>query len=74
MTGEEIKLECNQIYAQIKSLEDRLKELRSICKHDRIYLTNYSWRPGSINPAEVCEYCNEFINYISGSIINGEIK
>ena len=46
MTNEEIKLEKEQIFVEIKSLEERLKELRTICKHEKTFVYNYSWRIG----------------------------
>jgi CO dehydrogenase nickel-insertion accessory protein CooC1 len=64
MTNEEIKLETEKMYAQIKGAEARLKELRTICKHEKTFEGNYSWRVGSIQLAEICEYCGEFIKYL----------
>ncbi len=56
-----IKLEVEKIYEQIKSAEERLKELRTICKHEKTFEGNYSWQIGSIEPADICEYCGELI-------------
>lgn len=64
MTNEEIKTERDQNYAQIKSADERLKELRIICKHEKTSECNYSWRPGNIQRADVCDYCGEFIRYV----------
>lgn len=63
MKNEEIKSECEQMYAQIQRANDRLKELREICKHEKTFEGNYSWRVGSIQPAEICEYCGSLIKY-----------
>jgi hypothetical protein len=63
MKNEEIKLEKEKIYTQIKSLDERLKELRTICKHEKTFETNYSWRVGNIQLADICEYCGELIRY-----------
>ena len=63
MKNEEIKMECEKMYVQIKSAENRLKELRSICKHEKVSEGNYSWRIGSIQRADICDYCNELIGY-----------
>lgn len=57
MTNEEIKNECELQFAQIKNAEERLKELRSICKHEETFVGNYSWRPGAVNAAEICTFC-----------------
>ena len=64
MTNEEIKLEKEQIFVEIKSLEERLKELRTICKHEKTFVYNYSWRIGNIQLANICEYCGEVISYL----------
>ena len=64
MTNEEIKLEKERCFTQIKSAEERLKEIRSICKHEKTFECNYSYRVGSISIAEICEYCGEFIKYV----------
>lgn len=61
MKNEEIKTECKTMYAVIKSAEKRLKELRFICQHEKTFEGNYSWRPGSVEPAEICEYCGEMV-------------
>ena len=65
MTNEEIKAECEEMYAQISSAEKRLKELRSECKHEKTFLGNYSYRVGNIQPSEICEYCLKLIKAIA---------
>lgn len=64
MTGEQIKSECEKMYLQIKTGEERLRYLRSICKHKKTFIGNYSFRIGNTVPAEICEYCNELIKII----------
>lgn len=59
MKPEEIKSECEQMYAQIKSAEERLKELRAICKHEKLFRGTYSWRVGAYQVTDICEYCGE---------------
>jgi len=63
MNNEEIKKECEQMYSQIKNAEERLKELRKECKHEKTFEGNYSWRIGAIQLADICEYCGELIRY-----------
>lgn len=58
MTNQEIKAECEQIYAHIKKIEERLEVLRSICKHEDTYEGHYSNRPGTVHVAKLCTYCN----------------
>lgn len=63
INNDDIKKECEQMYAQIKSAEERLRELRTICKHETTFEGNYSWRIGTTQKADICEYCNELIRY-----------
>ena len=63
MTNEEIKTETELMYDQIQKAQDRLTELRSICKHEKTFEGNYSWRIGCCQLADICEYCGELINY-----------
>lgn len=57
MENNEIKLECEKMYAQIEAAHERLKELRLECKHEKTFEGNYSWRVASSFPATICEYC-----------------
>lgn len=63
MKNEEIAIECQQMYNQIKNAEQRLKQLRDICKHEKTSEGNYSWRPGNIMLADICDYCGQLIRY-----------
>ena len=63
MNNEEIKLEKDNLFEQIESANERLKEIREICKHEETEECNYSWRPGNIQRADICKYCGEFIRY-----------
>lgn len=63
MTNEEIKLECEKMYLQISDAEDRLKKMRSICKHEKTFEGNYSSRVGVYLLADICEYCGKLIKY-----------
>ncbi len=68
MHPEEIKIECERAYAQIEAAKKRLAELRSVCKHERTYIGHYSYRPGAIDQANICEYCAEImpIDFVLG--------
>jgi hypothetical protein len=63
MKNEEIKSKCESIFAQIKDGEERLDRIREICKHEKTYEVNYSWRPGVMQLADVCYYCGELVRY-----------
>ncbi len=54
--------EVRAIYKTIKDGNDRLDEIRKVCKHEETKLVNYMWRVGSICPnTEVCKFCGEVI-------------
>lgn len=65
MENAEIKKECELMYEQIKKAQERLKEIRSICKHENQFEGNYSWRIGAINRAIMCVDCGECIKFIN---------
>jgi hypothetical protein len=64
MTNEEIKEDCLRQFDLIKIAQERLIELRNICKHEHTFEGNYSWRLGSIVKAEICSYCTQFIKAV----------
>ena len=63
MTNDEIKKETDAILNNIKHYNDRLKDIRELCKHENVIIVDWSYRIGSRREAEVCEYCGEFIKY-----------
>lgn len=62
MDNQQIKQECELMYSQIKNAEDRLKELRSICKHENTFNGTWSWRPGSYQPTTICSDCGALVS------------
>lgn len=63
MTNEEIKIQCEQLYEIIKNAEDRLASLRKYCKHEETFDGNYSWRPGAMEMAKICKFCNTPVEF-----------
>jgi hypothetical protein len=63
MKQEQIRKECEKMYAKIKEAEERLKEIRETCKHPNTFEGNYSWRIGSVDKAEICSDCQTLIKY-----------
>jgi hypothetical protein len=63
MTNKEIKSECEKQYAQIKSAEERLKQIRTICKHEKTFQGKYQVRIGQIWDAHICEFCGEPLRF-----------
>jgi hypothetical protein len=65
MTNQEIKDECERAYKKIELAQDKIKELRAICKHEHTTSRNYSWRPGAYEIAKICDYCGENCEYLT---------
>jgi hypothetical protein len=63
MSNEQIKKECDLIYETIRYAENKLKELRSICKHEDTFEGNYSYRIGAIERAIICSYCGTPVSF-----------
>ncbi len=61
MTNQEIKSECEEQYAAIKKAQERLEELRKICKHENTYEGTYSWRVGCYDAATICSDCGHLV-------------
>lgn len=64
LTPFEIKKECEMIYKQIKKSEERLKELRGMCKHENTFEGDYSYRVGATAKALICSDCNQLIKFV----------
>ena len=62
MTNEEIKLEKENLYAQISVAKTKLEELQNICKHEETVNGIYSFRPGHSESATFCKFCDKLIN------------
>jgi ribosomal protein S27E len=67
MKPEEIKAEKERCYKQIKEAENRLAEIRKICKHENTFVGDYQWAVGHICQAVICEYCGEVIGTPAGN-------
>lgn len=63
MKQEEIKQECELMYSQIKNAEERLKELRKICKCENTFEGTWSWRVANYQPAIICSDCGNLVKY-----------
>lgn len=59
-----IKKECEELYQMIKDAQNRLEQLRDICKHTKKFEGNWSYRIGNIQPAEICSHCGKLIKYL----------
>ena len=63
MNNEEIKVECELMYAQLRQSENRLKEIRAICKHENTFEGDWSWRVGSSILAIICSDCGSLVKF-----------
>ena len=61
MTQQEIKSDAEAQYAVIKEAENRLKEIRDICKHPSTFRGLYSANTSGIAPAIICSDCGALI-------------
>jgi hypothetical protein len=61
MKQSDIKTESEQAYQNIKLHEDRLQQLRSICKHPNTYKANVYTQPGKYYPGIICSDCRKVI-------------
>lgn len=68
MINQEIKTECEKAYEQISLAQERLKELRAICKHEHTTERPYAWRVGSYDIVNVCDYCGENCGTVTNEI------
>lgn len=59
MKNNDIQQQVKDCYDQIKSAQQKLEYLRSICKHEHTEQTVYSYRPGVTDIVEACTYCGE---------------
>lgn len=62
MTSEEIKDQYETACAHIIEAQNKIYELRQICKHEKFHKGIYSWRPGSYSEENICDYCGEVLN------------
>ncbi len=60
-----IKNECEKVYEQITLAQEKLKELRDICKHEHTTDRPYAWRVGSTDIAKVCDYCGKNCGFVT---------
>ncbi len=64
----EIKKECDLMQDQIEQSQNRLIELRKLCKHQNTFKGLYSYRFGVIQNALLCCYCKDVIRFIDTGI------
>ena len=64
MNQEDIKTECDKMYTQIQQAQNKLKEIRLICKHPNKFIGDYFYRVGAVQKAEICSDCGEPINFL----------
>jgi hypothetical protein len=73
--GVSIKEQCEYQYEQIRKSEERLKELRAMCKHNNTYEGKYSWRVGCIDSAIICSDCGVVVSPIFEKLnVEQEVK
>lgn len=61
MSPEEIKSECDDLYAKIREFNTRLEELRSICGLEQTVYGLYQERVGRLVNGDICIYCGKLV-------------
>lgn len=61
MKNEQTRKRVNEIFAELDVLKEELKMIRKDCSHDSYYIGNWSWRPGAILQARICNHCDDNI-------------
>jgi hypothetical protein len=60
-----IKKRKDELYNEIRSSEDELKELRKICRHSGVEIKNINRESGASEFRRVCKVCGEVIGFPS---------
>jgi len=63
MSNEDIKLYCDIEYENIRLANLQLERIRKQCKHERTELSNYLYRVGTLQKAEICVYCGTPVKF-----------
>jgi hypothetical protein len=61
MKNEQTRKRVNEIFAELDVLKEELKIIRKDCSHDSYYVGNWSWLPGRIMQARICNHCQWYI-------------
>lgn len=61
MNNKETRKRMNEIIADREVLFQELQEIRKDCSHDSYRIGNWSWRPGVINVAQICNHCDNYL-------------
>ncbi len=61
MDNNNTRKRVDEIYGEIQSLYDELKELRNQCPHDSYTVGNYGWAPGHFQLSRICDICSEYL-------------
>jgi len=51
----------DEIYQELKALNDELKDIRENCKHPTYTISTFSWRVGSFDNMRMCVECDEVL-------------
>ena len=61
MNNEQTRKRMNEIIAEREVLFQELQEIRKDCSHDSYRIGNWSWRPGAVDTAKICNYCDDHL-------------
>ena len=61
MNNEETKKRVTEIYKELETLQEELKDLKKNCSHDSYRIGYFSWRIGCIDTKKLCSHCDEVL-------------
>jgi hypothetical protein len=65
-----IRTSINQINFEINDLVKEKEALQEKCEHPKKSVKKYSWRPGVIEDAYLCDDCDKYLGRYGEQIIN----
>lgn len=61
MSNEDTRKRVDEIFKEVRALQEELKTVRENCSHDDYRIGNWSWRPGAIMQVRICNHCDDNI-------------
>ena len=52
------KSRIQNLQSKIIKAQAEIEQIRATCNHQSFFIGMYSWRPGSMNPARICNDCD----------------
>lgn len=59
-----VRKDINEIYSQIKELEEKKEFIQNRCNHKKITNVDYMWRIGSTIKVDMCAHCDKVLEQL----------